>query len=141
MQTLPELLKAAKLKTKEQVAKFHELRQEAFAMAAKVYADRSISYNVDHEPFEEMVYGPVSLASEIHKRATRLAGLLTPERTEPYRPEDINRMLDLNIDIINYCSWQYALLKQAGANGNHMGDDAPKYIDTTDLPSIERSEG
>jgi hypothetical protein len=126
--TLSELLKITSLgHNAAQIEQFHVLRQQAFETARKVYADREQSYNVDHEPTEEMAFGPISLAGELYKRAKRMCGLLSPIRSKPLRPEDLNRMVDLSIDIINYSSWFYALILQAIEAGNKMCDDAPMY--------------
>ncbi len=111
--SLSNLVRAARLETPEQVTKFHELRESSFRLAKDIYASREASYNVDHESVEEMVFGPVSLASELYKRMARMAGLLTPLRTEPLREIDLSRLIDLCLDSINYASWQYALLMAA----------------------------
>lgn len=108
--SLSDLIEAARLKTPEQVERFHELRRKSFQFAKDVYASRESSYNADHESVQEMVFGPVSLASELYKRMARMAGLLTPLRTEPLKELDLVRLVDLCIDSINYASWQYALL-------------------------------
>jgi len=112
--TIQDVIRRSKLSTPEDVAEFHRLRQCALEYAKQVYEDRAGSYNVDHEPTEEMIFGAVSLASEIHKRSMRMTGLLTPLRgITPLRQDDLGRLLDTCIDMINYASWQYALLKIA----------------------------
>lgn len=112
--TISDVVRGSKLTSPQDVAAFHRLRKKAISMAIDVYEDRAGSYNVDHEPTEEMVFGCVSLASEIHKRAIRMTGLLTPLRgEEPLKKADLSRLLDTTIDLINYASWQYALLKIA----------------------------
>jgi len=90
---------------RERAGEFEKLRVDAFAVAMDVYEDRAEGYNVDHPAYEEMVYGPVSLASEVFKRARRLAALLSPLREEALRESDINRVVDICIDGINYYSW------------------------------------
>ena len=107
---------------------FERLRIDAFTVALKVYEERSIGYNVDHPSFQEQVFGPLSLASEVFKRARRLAALLSPLRTDPIRPADINRILDICIDNMNYLSWLYSLVVLAtGSAGNENNDDSPDY--------------
>lgn len=132
--TLAELLKITKLKTPEQIRDFHALRTEAFQVAWDVYADREASYNYDHEPMEEMVFGPFSLVSELHKRTVRMCGLLSPLKPS-LRPQDLNRLVDLSVDVLNYSSWLYAIIKQAMEEaGNHFCDDAPNYnVEKEDL--------
>lgn len=131
---LRDLIKAADI-GREQFEEFHRLRIEAFAVAQKVYADRAIGYNVDHPAFQEQVYGPVSLASEIYKRARRMAALLSPLREEPLRESDLNRILDICVDTINYLSWNYALVILATkAVGHPNSDDAPLYLREEDVP-------
>lgn len=105
-----------------------QLRLECFEKAKAVYQSR-IGYNVDHPPYEEMVYGPVSIASEAYKRVRRLTGLLSPMRTEPLTATDLNHLIDSHIDLINYLSWSYALLILAtGYEGHVNSDDAEDYL-------------
>lgn len=126
--TLSELLKKADIPP-EKYAEFHRLRVRAFATAQEVFDHRAVGYNVDHMPFQELVFGPVSLASEVYKRARRLAALLSPLRVEPLRRSDINRMADISIDVMNYLSWLYALVVIASESaGNENSDDAPDYL-------------
>jgi hypothetical protein len=114
---------------RELIPVFEKLRVEAFTTAQKVYDDRTVGYNIDHPPYEEMVYGPLSLVSEIFKRARRLAALLSPIRTEPLRGADMNRMIDLCVDLINYLSWTYALLILASGYEGHLNsDDSNDYV-------------
>lgn len=114
---------------RESIPEFERLRIQAFKVAQDVYDDRVISYNVDHPCYEEMVYGPVSLASEVFKRARRLAALLSPIREEPFRTVDINRMLDSCVDTINCLTWLYALVIMATGHEGHLNsDDSPKYV-------------
>lgn len=118
---------------RELVPVFEKLRQEAFIKAQEVYDDRTVGYNVDHPCYEEQVYGPISLASEVYKRARRLAALTSPIREESLRDEDINRMLDISIDTINYLTWFYSLVKIAsGFEGHANSDDAPDYLEKTE---------
>lgn len=125
---LRDLIRRADI-PRELVPVFEKLRAEAFAVAQRVYDDRTIGYNVDHPCYEEQVYGPLSLASEIYKRARRLAALMSPVREDPLRPEDINRMLDICIDTINYLTWTYALIVLGSGYGGHLdSDDAPDYV-------------
>lgn len=126
--TLNQLVGLSKLRSPEDVKKFHEYREEAFQFARQVYADRVISYNADHEPLEEMVFGALSLASELYKRAKRMCGILSPERQLPYRKMDINRLMDICVDNLNYNSWLFAALKLVlGAENSPSGDDSPEY--------------
>lgn len=126
--TLTQLVGLSKLRSPEDIKKFHEYREEAFQFAKQVYADRVISYNADHEPLEEMVFGALSLASELYKRAKRMCGILSPERQLPYRKMDINRLMDICVDNINYNSWLFGALKLVlGAETNPNGDDSPNY--------------
>lgn len=128
--TLSQLVRLSKLRTPGDVEKFHEFRQEAFKFAQQVYDDRVISYNADHEPLEEMAFGAVSLASELYKRATRMCGILSPERTLPFRKMDINRLMDICIDNINYNSWLFSGLKLVlGAENNPSNDDSLNYME------------
>jgi len=122
---------------REMYPDFHKLRVEAFTMAMQVFEDRAISYNVDHQAFQEQVFGPISLVSEIFKRARRMAALISPLREEPIRERDLNHIVDACIDMMNYLSWLYALVILAtGATGNDVNDDAPVYIQAT-LPGME----
>ncbi|KKN32856.1 hypothetical protein LCGC14_0809740 [marine sediment metagenome] len=107
--TLAELIRRAKLNTPEKHEEFESLRLEAFDVAKRTFLERALSYNVDHACVEEMVFGPVSLASEIYKRAIRMTGVLSPERTVPLRPIELERCIDICQDLLNYVSWQYAL--------------------------------
>ncbi len=126
--TIRELIQRADI-PRELVPVFEKLRIEAFEIAQRVYADRTIGYNVDHPCYEEQVYGPVSLASEIYKRARRLAALTSPVRNEKLRPSDLNRMLDVCIDTINYLTWFYSLTVIASGYSGHLdSDDSPDYI-------------
>ena len=126
--TIGELVSKADI-SRELNPAFEQLRQEAFDMAQKVFAERTLGYNVDHPCYEEMVYGPISLASEVFKRARRLAALLTPIRQDKIRPADLNRVLDICIDLINYLTWMYALVKLASSYVGHAdSDDSPNYI-------------
>lgn len=126
--TIRDLIRRADI-PRELVPAFEKLRIEAFVMAQKVYDDRVISYDVDHPAYEEQVYGPVSLASEIYKRARRLAALTSPVREDPLRGDDINRILDICIDTINYLTWTYALVVLAsGFEGHADADDSPDYV-------------
>lgn len=126
--TISELIRKADI-PRELIPVFEKLRLEAFAVAQKVYDDRTVGYNVDHPCYEEQVYGPVSLASEIYKRARRLAALVSPVREDPLRNSDINRMLDICIDTINYLTWTYSLIVLASGFGGHAdSDDAPDYV-------------
>lgn len=126
--TIQQLVTLANL-PRTLVPVFELLRSEAFHKAVAVYEDRVEAYDVDHQAYEEMVYGPVSLASEVFKRSRRLAALLSPLRTDPLRPADLNRALDICIDTINYLSWTYALIKAATRfEGNADSDDAPNYL-------------
>ena len=110
---------------------FDAHRRNAFTTAQKVYDDRVVSYNVDRPCYEEQVYGPISLVSEIYKRARRLASLTSPVRDEPLRQMDINRILDACIDTMNYLSWLYALvIMLTGHTGNSNSDDSPDYLTT-----------
>lgn len=129
MTSLGDILQRSIARTPEQVEAFHRHRKEAFEIAVEVYEDRAASYNIDHEPFEEMVFGPLSLASELHKRTSRMCGLLTPLRTTEFREQDLNRLVDLAIDMLNYTSWFYAQIQQAlpGA-GNENSDDSPDFL-------------
>ncbi len=111
--TLAELIRRAKLNTPRKHEEFESLRLEAFDVAKRTFEERALSYNVDHACVEEMVYGPVSLASEIYKRAIRMTGVLSPERTVPLRPIELERVLDICQDLLNYVSWQYALVTRA----------------------------
>ena len=117
----------------QETKRFHSLRLSALELAKKIFDDRATGYNVDHEAVEEMVFGCASLAGELYKRATRMVGLLTPLRTSELRQEDLNRLVDLCIDIINYASWQYALLQiWTNAEGNENADDSPTYTEEND---------
>lgn len=130
--TIRDLIRRADI-PRELIPVFEKLRLEAFQMAQSVYDDRVEAYDVDHPPYEEQVYGPISLASECFKRARRLASLLSPTRELPLRPADINRSMDICIDTINYLSWTYALIKLAsGFEGHANSDDAPNYLGTVD---------
>lgn len=128
---LAELIRAVELDTPDQIALFHKFREEAFYAAKDVYNDRVLSYNSDHEPLGEMIFGPLSLASELFKRARRLCGLLSPLRKGSFRQADLNRMADLGIDIINYASWLYATMRMV-AKGNYLCDDAPSHLGPVD---------
>jgi len=124
---IQELVRRTRLKLPEDIAAFHTLRKEAFKVALSTYDDRSVSYNVDHEPMDEMPFGAVSLASEIYKRAIRMTGILTPLRETSLRPADIERLLDSCIDMMVYASWQYALVSVAIKNIlEECGDDDEK---------------
>ena len=132
--TLGELIEATDI-PREMYPEFHRLRVEAFAVAQQVFDDRAKSYNVDHQPWQEQVFGPVSLASEIFKRARRMAALLSPIRKDPIRRKDLNHIIDACIDITNYLSWVYALLIIAtGLRGHANNDDAPGYLDRLPRP-------
>ena len=132
--SLHQLVQASRLETPEQVRRFHELRESSFRLAQRIYSDREASYNTDHESVEEMVFGPVSLASELYKRMARMAGLLTPLRTDPLRPVDLARLIDLCIDTINYTSWQYGLLMLAGSKLD-TGEETDERADSHDSPT------
>lgn len=110
---IPELISVTQISSPEDVAKFHKYRQQAYEVAQRIYEDRANSYNVNHEPYDEMVYGALSLASEIFKRSIRMTGLITPLRTAPLRQEDIARLADSALDLINYSTWMYALIQVA----------------------------
>lgn len=126
--SLTELIRRCDI-PREKFAEFDRLRIEAFSTSLQVYADRAVGYNVDHPSFQEQVYGPLSLASEVFKRARRMAALLSPLRTEPLRKSDLNRIMDQCIDLMNYLSWLYALMALAvGSKGNDVSDDAPDYV-------------
>lgn len=126
---LKELLEKSRLVDAATVKEFHRWREHAFEAAIAVYKDRAAAYNYDYESVEEMIYGPVSLASEIHKRATRMSGILSPTRPVDLSPTDLNRLLDLCVDNLNYTSWLYALLRIAtGQEGNKLSDDSPDYL-------------
>lgn len=126
--TIQDLVKKADI-PRELVPVFEKLRQEAFSKAQQIYDDRVIAYDVDHPAYEEQVFGPVSLASEIYKRGRRMAALVSPLRTDPLREADINRILDLCIDTMNYLSWNYALVVLAsGFEGHANADDSPDYL-------------
>ena len=128
MTTIQTLVEHSRLSSPADIARFHELRKEALNDAIQVYADRAESYNTDKPPTSEMVYGIVSLASEIYKRSTRLSSLLTPLRGEKeLRQEDIDRILDTCIDTINYASWAYALMKIATDKGNLVDDNQLRF--------------
>ncbi len=115
---------------RDQVPMFEQYRAEAFLRAQAVYKERSVGYNLDHPPYEEMVYGPVSLASEVYKRMRRLAALLSPLREDAIRKADINRILDICIDTMNYLTWLYAIIKIAsGSDGHKTSDDSPNYLE------------
>lgn len=127
--------------SRELIPVFEKLRTEAFSVAQGVYMDRTVGYNADHPCYEEQVYGPISLASEVYKRARRLAALLSPIREGPLRPSDVNRSLDICIDTINYLTWTYALLILAtGYSGHADSDDAPDYIGVKHLPEAPRGQ-
>lgn len=138
MMTLQQLLERSDL-SKEVRPAFEKHRLEAFSKAQEVFKDRAQSYNVDHLPYEEMVYGPLSIASELYKRLRRLTALLSPLRKEPLREEDINRILDICIDTINYLTWLYAIVVVASKLTGHIdSDDSPDYLNlrgTGDLGS------
>jgi hypothetical protein len=88
-----------------------------------------------------MVFGPVGLASEIYKRARRLSGLLSPERSEPLTYDEVNTAIDSCIDDINYLTWLYSLLILAtGYSGHADSKDAPDYIGNTLTPEEELRE-
>lgn len=108
-----DLIVLSKLRTDEDIAKFHKLRKEAFIHAHRIFDDRAASYNVDHEPGEEMVYGIISLGSEMYKRVRRLTAILSPLRREKITEVDLDRLEDTCIDMINYASWQWAQVKIA----------------------------
>ncbi len=108
---LSDVIRLTKPTTKEQELLFQQGRRLAFEKAEEVYKDRSRSYNVDRVAAEEMVWGAVSLASELHKRVTRMTSILSPLRAEyPLKAIDILRLRDTAVDTINYSSWQYSLL-------------------------------
>lgn len=109
MATIADIVRFSKLKTPDEVREFHNLRKRAFYVAQEIYADRETSYNVDHEPTEEMPFGIVSLASEMFKRVIRMCGIVTPLRQEDLSEKDLERLIDSCIDLMNYASWQYAL--------------------------------
>lgn len=126
--TVAELIQRADL-PRTLIPAFEQMRVEAFTSAQRVYDNRTIGYNVDHPCYEELVYGPVSLSSEVFKRARRLAALTSPVRTDQLRPEDVNRILDICIDTINYLTWMYALVKIASSfEGHANSDDSPDYL-------------
>lgn len=108
--SLGDLIRHAELNTPAKVAQFHMLRKRAFDHAQELYADRETSYNVDHEPTQEMPYGPVSLVSEMFKRVRRAASILSPLRRTELDATDLNRLLDTCTDTLNYTSWLYALI-------------------------------
>ncbi len=110
---ISDLIVLRKLRTDEDIEKFHELRRAAFSEATRIFKERAASYNVDHEPGEEMVYGIVSLASEMYKRIRRLTGLLSPLRRDEITEVDLDRMEDTCIDTMNYASWEWAQIKIA----------------------------
>lgn len=127
--TLEQFIRRADI-PRTQYSEFHRLRKQAFVVAAKVFDDRAQSYNVDHQPFQEHVYGPVGIAGEIFKRARRMAALLSPLRKEALRRSDVNRIVDVSVDLINYLSWMYALAVLASRSlGHEDSDDAPDYLD------------
>ncbi len=108
---------------------FNKLRLEAFQVAQEVFDNRAASLDVDHPCYEELVYGVLSLSSEVYKRARRFAALMTPLRKEPLTGEDLNRAIDICIDTINYLSWGYAMLVMASKyEGNANADDSPDYL-------------
>ncbi len=111
--TISHLIRKSKVRTAEEVKRFHAERLAALKLATDIYTDRAASYNVDADPSEEMVYGVVSLASEIFKRGKRMANLLTPTREESLREADVKRILDTCTDLINYSSWMYGLMQVA----------------------------
>jgi hypothetical protein len=126
--TLKSLIERCTLKSMDDVTRWETLRKKAFEVADLVFQDRAESYNIDHVAIAEMKFGPLSIAGELYKRAVRMCGILTPLRTGPMRERDLNRLLDLSIDMMNIASWQYALLKPAvGGNGSVPSDDAPDY--------------
>lgn len=126
---LEELLKRSQLTTPDMVEHFHVLRQRAFATAVEVYEDRADAYNTTYHPMEEQLYGPVSLVSEIFKRAKRMGGILSPTRPIGLSSTDLNRLVDNCVDTLNYTSWLYALVCLATSQeGNPLSDDAPDYL-------------
>lgn len=109
---LSELIRMAQLETPRDVEMFHALRATAFTEAERIYKEREPSYNADHEPTEEMVYGPMSLASELFKRIRRMTSILSPTK-ESIDDEDMKRLEDTCLDTLNYASWTWALIKIA----------------------------
>ena len=133
--TLGELIRRADI-PRELYPEFHKLRVEAFTRAMEVYEERAAGYNIDHEPWQEQVFGPVSLVSEIFKRSRRMASLLSPLRETPVSERELNGLVDASIDMINYLSWLYSLIILAtGVEGNENNDDAPDYIQG-ELPGL-----
>lgn len=114
---------------RDMVPEWNNLRLHAWEVVQQVYNDRVQSYDVDHPPYEEMIFGPVSFATELFKRVRRMASLLSPIRLEPLRKSDLNRIIDLCVDCMNYFSWLYAMMVLAtNLDGNVNSDDAPRYI-------------
>ena len=107
---------------------FDVLRLQAFDACRKVYDDRVVSYDGDEPCYKVFVYNLVSMSSVVYEKAWRLAQLTSPTREEPLRPADINRILDVCVDTMNYLSWMYAITMLAtGYKGNLVSDDAPDY--------------
>jgi len=112
--TISDVIRRSTWLSPEAISEFHRLRQYAMDYAKQVYADRAASYDVGAVPTSEMAWGAVSLASEMYRRSSRLIMLLTPVRGEAeLRQEDVDRVLDTCIDLINYSSWTYALMQIA----------------------------
>ena len=111
--TLRELLGLCRDLTPELRTEFETRRQQAFKLCSRIYNDRVDSYNADHLSVEEMAFGPISLASELHKRSIRMCGLLSPLKTSDLSDRDLSRLLDLCLDLINYASWQFGILTTA----------------------------
>jgi hypothetical protein len=109
---ISDLIDYAELVTDRDIDMFHALRVAAFGECERIYKDRETSYNVDVQPTEEMVYGPVSLASEMFKRVRRMTSILSPRKPE-LEPKDLDRLEDTCVDLMNYASWQWALIKMA----------------------------
>lgn len=141
--TIQDLIRATQMKDAGDIEEFHRLRQEALKVASRIFDDRATSYNVDHEPFDEMPYGALSLASELFKRTIRMTGLITPLRTEPLRSEDVSRLADSALDLINYASWMYAMIMVAKDKLEFEDDvevDAPKDVSMSRREELARRE-
>jgi hypothetical protein len=131
---LSELIKLAQLETQKDVEMFHALRTVAFGEAERIYKEREPSYNADHEPTEEMVYGPMSLASEIFKRIRRMTSILSPSKDD-LSDTDLDRLADTCVDTINYSSWMWALLKIARSKSS------TEDIEKTFMEAIRKDDG
>ena len=110
--SLKDLIRRTRPRSAAEEATFNLGRYNARQLALDTWTDRAASYNQDRDASQEMVYGAVSLASELAKRTARMSSILSPERADvPLQAVDIARARDTCIDLVNYSQWMYGLLE------------------------------